>query len=226
MPRRLRFASGGFVFHVLNRAVARDRIFDKSMDYAAFERVLKQAKDFVPMRLLAYCVLPNHWHLIIGPFQDGDLSEYLRWLTVTHTQRWHAHRHTAGTGPLYQGRFKSFPVQEDEHLLAVCRYVERNALRANLVPQAETWRWGSLWHRVHGTADQLLDAWPVEIPSHWVQHINEPQSELELASLRRCVVRGSPYGEPSWRLATADKLGLLSTLQPRGRPRIADPGTR
>src|SRR5436853_5013714 len=100
MPSGLRFACGG-------------RIFDKSMDYAAFERVLKQAKDFVPMRLLAYCVLSNHWHLVVWPFQDGDLSEYLRWLTVTHTQRWHAHYHTAGTGALYQGRFKSFPVQEE-----------------------------------------------------------------------------------------------------------------
>ena len=90
MPRRLRFASGGFVYHVLNRAVARARIFDKSMDYAAFERVLKQADAFVPMRLLAYCILSNHWHLVLWPFHDGDLSEYLRWLTVTHTQRWHA----------------------------------------------------------------------------------------------------------------------------------------
>ena len=78
MPRRLRFASGGFVYHVLNRAVARARIFDKSMDYAAFERVLKQAYAFVPMRLLAYCILSNHWHLVLWPFHDGDLSEYLR----------------------------------------------------------------------------------------------------------------------------------------------------
>ena len=178
-------ASGGFVYHVLNRAVARARIFDKSMDYAAFERVLKQADAFVPMRLLAYCILSNHWHLVLWPFHDGDLSEYLRWLTVTHTQRWHAHRHTAGTGALYQGRFKSFPVQADEHFLALCRYVERNPLRANLVKQAETWRWGSLWHRVHGTADRLLAPWPVAIPSVWVEHVNAPQSESELA---RCGV--------------------------------------
>ena len=175
------------------------------------------------MRLLAYCVLSNHWHLVVWPFQDGDLSEYLRWLTVTHTQRWHAHYHTAGTGALYQGRFKSFPVQEDEHLLAVCRYVERNPLRANLVPQAETWRWGSLWHRVHGTADSFLDPWPMSIPAGWLEHINAPQSELELESLRRCVVRGSPFGEAGWRMAAAEKLGLLSTLKPRGRPRHTAP---
>ena len=219
MPRRLRFASGGYVYHVLNRAVARDRIFDKSRDYAAFERVLKEAKSRMPMRLLAYCFMPNHWHLVVWPRADGELSEYLRWLTVTHTQRWHAHHHTSGTGALYQGRFKSFPVQEGAHLLAVCRYVERNPLRANLVTQAETWRWGSLWHRVHGTEDRLLDAWPMEVPAGWVHPVNDVQSELELESLRRCLVRGRPYGSEPWRLATAQKLGLQSTLRPRGRPR-------
>src|SRR5437588_4644620 len=189
MPRRLRFASGGFVFHVLNRAVARDRIFDKSMDYAAFERVLKQAKDFVPMRLLAYCILSNHWHLVLWPFHDGDLSEYLRWLTVTHTQRWHAHRHTAGTGALYQGRFKSFPVQADEHFLALCRYVERNPLRAVLVKSAADWRWGSLWGHVRADEGVLgrLSAWPVPRPRDWPDHVNAAQTEAELAALRRSV---------------------------------------
>jgi putative transposase len=114
-------ASGGYVYHVLNRAVGRARLFDKSGDYAAFEKVLEEAKEWQPTRLLAYCIMPNHWHLILWPDEDGDLSEFMRWLTVTHTQRWHAHRHTAGTGPLYQGRFKSFPIQDDDHFLTVCR---------------------------------------------------------------------------------------------------------
>src|SRR5262245_13021113 len=123
MPRRLRCSSGGFVYHVLNRAVGRAPLFDKSPDYAAFEKVLRQAPDQVAMRLLAYCLMPNHWHLLLWPSHDGALSDYLHWLTLTHTQRWHAHHHTAGTGPLYQGRFKSFPVQDDEHLLTVWRYL-------------------------------------------------------------------------------------------------------
>ena len=224
MPRRLRFASGGYVYHVLNRAVARARLFDKAQDYAAFERVLKEAKAWLPMCLLSYCSMPNHWHLVVWPFADGDLSEWLRWLTVTHTQRWHAHHHTAGTGPLYQGRFKSFPIEEDEHLLTVCRYVERNALRANLVAQAETWRWGSLWHRAHGTAQLLFDDWPIALPENWVGQVGKPQTELELAGLRRCVKRGSPYGTENWRQATAKELGLESTLRSRGRPRLAGPG--
>jgi putative transposase len=221
MPRRLRFASGGFVYHALNRAVGRATLFDKSGDYAAFEKVLCQAKDWLPTRLLAYCAMPNHWHLVLWPPGDGELSEFLRWLTVTHTQRWHAHRHTAGTGPLYQGRFKSFPVQADDHLLSVCRYVERNPLRAGLVRKADEWRWGSLWHRVHGTDGLLLDAWPLPISADWIQHVNRPQSESELEAVRRSAVRGAPFGEESWQRLTAERLGLQSTLRARGRPHKA-----
>jgi putative transposase len=150
---------------------------------------------------------------------DGELSEYLRWLTLTHTQRWHAHHRTAGTGPLYQGRFKSFPVQADEHLLALCRYVERNPLRAGLVRRAETWRWSSLWHRDQGSGPPLLAASPVPLPEDWVRHVNAVETEPELAALRRSVVRGTPYGSVAWQQRTAGRLGLQATLRPRGRPR-------
>jgi len=132
MGRPRRVAPGGYVYHVLNRANARLRIFDDSADYEAFERVLLQAVERTQTRLLAYCVMPNHWHLVVWPKTDGELSRFVGWLTLTHTQRWHAHRRSAGAGHLYQGRFKSFPVQEDEHFYSVCRYAERNALRANL----------------------------------------------------------------------------------------------
>ena len=96
------------------------------------------------MRLLTYCLVPNHFHLLLWPREDGDLSAFMRWLTMTHTQRWHAHHSTAGTRHVYQRRYKSFPVQSGEHLLTVCRYVERNALCANLVQRAEEWKSGSL----------------------------------------------------------------------------------
>jgi putative transposase len=137
---RPRFATGGLAYHVLNRRIGRLALFDKPADYHAFEKILREAHDWMGLRIAAYCLMPNHWHLLLWPRQDGELSEAMRWITVTHTQRWHAHRHTAGTGPVYQGRFKSFPVQTDEHFLTVARYVERNALRANLVQRAEEWR--------------------------------------------------------------------------------------
>jgi putative transposase len=115
MPRQARLAPGGFVYHALNRAGARLPLFQKDGDYEAFERVLAEALREHPTRLLAYCLMPNHWHVVLWPHQDGELTAFLRWLTHTHTMRWHAHYHTAGTGHLYQGRFKSFPVAADEH---------------------------------------------------------------------------------------------------------------
>lgn len=148
MPRRPRAATGGLAYHVLNRRVGRLPLFEKRADYAAFEKILEEAHAQTRIRIAAYCLMPNHWHLLLWPREDGELSEVLRWITVTHTQRWHAHRQTSGTGPVYQGRFKSFPVQTDEHFLTVARYVKRNAVRAKLVDRAEDWQWSSLWRRV------------------------------------------------------------------------------
>ena len=153
MPRTPRSAPGGYVYHALNRGVARLPLFEKDGDYAAFERVLAEALAQHPTRVLGYCLMPNHWHFVLWPERDGELTAFLSWLTHTHTQRWHAHRHTAGTGHLYQGRFKAFPVEADEHLDTVLRDVERNALRAGLAERAEAWRWSSLWRRVHGGAE-------------------------------------------------------------------------
>ncbi|MGQ0633716.1 MAG: transposase [Planctomycetaceae bacterium] len=219
MPRRRRSAHGGYVYHVLNRAVGRARLFKSEGDYAAFERVLGEAHEQTPMRLLAFCLMPNHWHLVVWPRHDGELSEWMRWLTVTHTQRWHAAHGTSGTGPLYQGRFKSFPVAEDEHYYSVCCYVERNPLRANLVDRVEMWRWSSAWHRLQRSPAVPLAVGPLPWPRDWLKHVQQPQTEAELAALRRAVVRGAPFGEADWQVRTARKLDLESTLRPRGRPR-------
>jgi putative transposase len=226
MARHARAAPGGLVYHVLNRAVARLPLFEKESDFAAFERVLHEALDEHPTRLLAYCLMPNHWHLVLWPRRDGELTAFVRWLTHTHTMRWHAHYHTAGTGHLYQGRFKSFPVEADEdHLYAVLRYVERNALRANLVRRAEDWRWGSLWRRRHTAAQPALalHPWPVPLPGDWSKLVNAAQTAAEMEAVRASVVRGRPYGTVSWRQRAAKRLGLEYTLRPRGRPKKEKP---
>ena len=166
MGRPKRIDRGGLVYHVLKRVNARMTIVRKDQDYEAFERVLAQAAERVSMRILSYCIMPNHWHLVLQPRKGGDLSRFMTWLTLTHTQRWHAHRNSIGSGHLYQGRYKSFVTQSDEHFLTLCRYVERNALRANLVAQADDWQWSSLWRRTHGDAEAkaLLSPWPVDRP--------------------------------------------------------------
>src|ERR1700724_1204920 len=102
MPRRARNAPGGLVYHALNRAVARLPLFQKDEDYRAFERVLTEALQENPIRLLGFCLMPNHWHMVLWPEKDGELTAFLRWLTNTHSMRWHAHYHTGGTGHIYQ----------------------------------------------------------------------------------------------------------------------------
>jgi len=221
MGRPQRAADGGFVYHVLNRANARMTVFEKPADYAAFEKVLLQAVERTGTRLLAYCLMPNHWHLVVWPRTDGELSRFVGWLTLTHTQRWHAHRHSAGSGHVYQGRFKSFPVQENGHFYTVARYVERNALRANLVSRAEQWEWGSLHRWLRGSAEdkELLAAWPLARKPGWVEYVNARQTEAELQVVRRSVQRGSPLGDSAWSERMVRRLGLESTLRPRGRPK-------
>jgi putative transposase len=223
MPRRLRVASGGIAYHVLNRAVGRGRLFDDEADYLAMERVIARTFELLPMRIVSYCLMPNHWHFVLWPREDGDLSEFMRLLTVTHTQRRHAHRHSAGTGPLYQGRFKSFPIQQDKHLLAVCRYVERNALRANLVKSASQWPWSSVAKRAEKKPPTWLlslKEWPVEPPTNWPSRVNRAESPAELAAVRTSIKRGRPYGDEAWQRRTAAKLGLQPALRPRGRPQV------
>lgn len=227
MGRPTRTVEGGLIYHVLNRANARQTIFEKDADYEAFERILQEAVARVKMRLLAYCVMPNHWHLLAWPRNRGDLSRFVGWLTLTHTQRWHAHRQTTGSGHLYQGRFKSFLIQEDFHFLTACRYVERNPLRANLVERAEDWRWGSLWRWHSGSVQEkaLLFPWPVRRTAGWIEHVNEPLSADERQAVRRSAVRGNPYGDERWSTRMVRRFGLEATLRPRGRPRKEEKGS-
>jgi len=209
---------------VLNRANARVTIFEDDADYQAFEKVLTEAVERTQTRLLAYCVMPSHWHLLVWPRKEGELSRFVGWLTLTHTQRWHAHRKSTGSGHVYQGRFKSFPVQEDGHFYTVARYVERNALRANLVRRVEEWRWGSLfrWQRGTAQAAQLLAAWPLPRKAGWTDHVKRPQTEVELKALRRSVQRGRPFGDEPWTERIVQRLALETTFRPRGRPRKAE----
>ena len=221
MPRPLRTAVGGLVYHVHNRGNARMRIFSQDSDYSAFEQLLIEAHERVRMRVLAFCLMPNHWHLVLWPYGDGDLTSFLSWLTMTHAQRWHVYHDTVGSGHLYQGRFKSFAVQTDDYFLKVCRYVERNALRANLVSRAEDWRWGSLWHRERGfsRAQRLLSEWPVDRPNNWVAWVNEPQTQQELDAIRQSLARSRPFGSEIWHESVSRQLGIILAPRPRGRPK-------
>lgn len=210
------------MFHALNRGNERRTIFESEGDYLAFLRVMNQTSEQAPMRILAWCLMPNHWHLVLWPQQDGELGRFLQRLTTTHVRRWRLNRQSVGHGHLYQGTYKSFPVEEDNHFYWVCRYAERNALRANLVQRAEAWPWSSLGApRFPAAAAEQppLSAWPLPRPRNWVELVNQPQTEAELEAIRVSIQRGRPYGDAAWQKRIAKRLGLESTLRPRGRPR-------
>jgi len=218
MPRGARDSLGGYCYHVLNRGNARRIVFRKENDYAAFARLLGEAGERIDVRLLAFCLMPNHFHLLLWPRQDGDLSRYMMWLTTAHVRRYHQHYHSSGH--VWQGRFRSFPIQEDDHLLSVHRYVERNPLRADLVARAQDWRWSSAAGAREGLP--LLSPGPVSHRVDWLRHVNEAQTEAEVERLRECIRRRRPHGDDVWTAATARQMGLTASLRPRGRPRNKD----
>lgn len=219
MPRPPRADEAGAIYHALNRGNAKQTLFRKEDDYHAFERILVDALRDFPVDLLAYQWMPNHWHMVLRPRENGAMSRMLQWAAMTHAARHHAHYQTVGNGHIYQGRFKSFPVQTDDHFFVVCRYVERNALAAGLVSRAEDWKWGSLWNWNSGSSRMKLAEWPLPRQPNWIERVNCPLNEREEKQLKQAIARGRPFGDAGWIETTARRLDLESTLRNRGRPR-------
>jgi putative transposase len=219
MPRSPRVAPGGLVYHVVNRANGRLRLFRKEADFAAFYKILLHAQERHPIRLLAWCVMNNHWHFVAWPREDGELSRFFGYLGLTHATRWQVAHNAVGMGHVYQARFKNFMIQEDAHLLWVLRYVERNPLRADLVKRAQDWPWNSLHARLRGPDPmrKLLSDWPIAMPRNWTEEVNRAQTDEELKAVRTASKRNRPLGSEAWVAAAVRKYELQSTLRKRGR---------
>jgi putative transposase len=216
MPRTARASVGGVIYHILNRGNRREAVFHEPADYDAFVDGLVNAQNRLKVDLFGYCLMPNHFHLVLRPRGDGDLGRWVQWLLTTHAQRYN--RQYDSSGHVWQGRFKSFPIKGDHHLATVLRYVEQNPVRAKQVRRAKQWKWSSLpgWL----TGDPLL--WrgkPKPRDADWVSLINDPLSAEDLERVRHSVVRGTPFGTASWTAKIARELGLESSLRPPGRPK-------
>ena len=210
MPRIPRGQVAGHAYHVLNRGNGGAAVFHKEGDYTAFLDLLATAKTKYSVTLLGFCLMPNHFHLVVQPLTEAALSPFMQWWMTSHVRRYH--RHYRSHGHVWQGRFKSFPIQEDGHLLTVLRYVLRNPVRAGLVEHTSQWPWSSL-HRPH-----LTDPSPIPLPEEWTTWIDQPLFDHDLTALRTCVNRQQPFGAPEWQQRLAPTLGLESTLRRRGRP--------
>ena len=162
----------GGIYHVYDRGNDRRILFKSPAEFDLFVGLLRDARKRTRVRVLAYCLMPNHWHLILESCLPRDISRFVARLKQVHTVKVHVLSGSTGTGHVYQERCRSRLLESAEAIAACCRYVERNALSAGLVARAEDWRWGSLWHRVHGNADGLLDPMPVWLGEDWVGIVN------------------------------------------------------
>jgi putative transposase len=221
MGRAPRINLKGHVYHIINRANGRQTLFDDDKDYVQFENILTEAVEIFDLPLLAYTIMPNHFHFVFYPSVDGLLGQFMQWFTLTHTKRYHVLKETTGFGHLYQGRYKSFMVQNDNHVLQLIRYVERNPLRANLVRDPLMWKYSSLYRRYKGTdkEKQILGVWPIEEPKNYLEYLKTPEREDELEALRRSVNKGQPFGDDVWIMDMVKKFDLQSTTREGGRPR-------
>lgn len=212
MPRIPRGQQAGYAYHVINRGNDRATVFHKAQDYEAFLSILAIAKARHPVKVLAFTLMPNHFHFVLEASHQNSLSQFMQWLMTSHVRRYHSHY--GGTGHVWQGRFKSFPIQRDEHLLTVLRYVLQNPVRSGLVASMAAWPWSS-WNR-----RELADPCPVEIEMDWLEKMDESLSAQQVTSVRESVNRQRPFGEPAWQSKIASLFGLESTLRSRGRPAV------
>lgn len=208
MARPARRLAAGGIHHVLNRGALRHGLFETEADCRLFIASLRDALARHPVALLAWCLMPNHWHLLVRSNADDGLPRFVRWLTLAHSRRWQALHARSGVGTLYQGRYRSTLVEGDEHLLTVLRYVERNPVRAGLVPNAADWPWSSARERISGRGS-LLAPFPIRLPADWPRLVNEPQTSAEETAARlmarrpgrpRSVERSATVAAPRRRL--------------------------
>jgi putative transposase len=195
------------VFHVMNRSAKQLPLFESHTEYQRFVDVLVEAEDRHDMRLVEYCLMPNHFHLLLWPERDDDLARYLRWVTGVHGQRWRRDRETQGKGAVYQGRYRWVAVQDDVHLDAVRRYIVQNPVRAGLVRDVSLWPWSSAAEIVLGQRPTLTTMSP---PT------SQPPNQLLDDAVARCITDSlsarRAFGSAQWRYSLAVEMWLADAL--------------
>jgi putative transposase len=174
----------------MNRGNERQTIFHNDNEYASFVQLIRRACKRQPIKVLAFCLMPNHFHLCVQTTSDGELGKCFQWLMTAHVSQFR--KSYPGHGHVWQGRFKAFPAQDGRHLLTVLRYIERNPVRANLVAAADMWPWSS----AYPACTLELAEWPVRKPPDWLLRLRE--DDVDLAEVRTCANVETPYGQADW----------------------------
>ena len=217
MPRIARGETAGGIYHIINRGNMKMQVFDNKEDYEYFLELLEIGTKREKVEIHAYCLMPNHFHLLLVPKEEKSLSRLMQWVMTSHVRYYHKKNKTSGH--IWKGRYKSFMVEKESYYLTLIRYIESNAHRTKLTQKAEEWKYGSLYERVTKKRELLNEPY-VELYDEWVQYVNQPLKEGELEKIRNSVNRQAPLGQEQWQIETATKYGMLSTLRKRGRPSL------
>lgn len=141
--RRLKCARDGTVFHICNRGVLKKPIFLDEFDYNICEEILGESAEKYGVPLYAYCLMPNHWHLLVEAPTGKTLIRMLQRFTSTHARTLRRKQENQGTGAVYQSRYRAHAVQKNESFLRVQKYIEQNPVKAGLCQTPKDWRWSS-----------------------------------------------------------------------------------
>jgi putative transposase len=220
MARHRRVSPDGFVQHVLNRGDHREVLFHKPGDFWAFLAVVAEAACRVPMRILAYCIMRNHFHLLLWPYRGADLPVFMQMLMNLHIQRYLRHYPPASPGHIYQGRYANSIIETGPALIRVARYVEANALSAGIVTRAEHYNWSSASPLASDPSRPILAKWPIAKPADWPSILNTPTATEEWTRIQRSLRRGAPVGSGNWIRKVAKAYGLEHAIRRQGRPRL------
>jgi putative transposase len=209
MPRIARGLAGGEIYHVINRGNRRTEVFHNIKDYEKFIELMEVAKKMTNVKLYSFVLMPNHFHFIIEPNEAEDLSKYMQWLLTSYVRYYNKTYKTSGH--LWQGRYKSFIVQRDNYFLTLLNYVEQNPQRAKL----KQWKFVSS----NTQFNDFLDKLPIELPKDWEEIKKEVLSKTKKEKIVNSIQRQSPYGDDAWVIKIAQEYDIVSTINPRGRPK-------
>ena len=188
VPRKPRIVHTGGIYHVVNRGNDKRVIYPQADEYEHFLALLQEGRSHAPVSIVAYCLMPTHFHLVLIPLADGALSTYMHRVTGSYASGLRQRTRTRGFGHVFQRRFWAAPVSDHEAFVCVLRYVEGNARRAGLVARAQEWRWTSLTDRMQ-ESPQIINVCPLALPGPWPEWVNLGQDESVLTAIRRALRR-------------------------------------
>lgn len=214
MSRWQRTLPDGIVQHVVNRGCKRGLLFHEPADCEGFLELIAEAESRCPVRLIAFSLMRNHWHLVVWPEHGEAVSAHMQWLMNAHIRQYRGRHGGRGDGHIYQGRYRNCSVPTASDVWRVVRYVEANALRARFVTRAEAWPWCSLATTQTPSGRQLLSDGLIVRPPDWIETVNAAMPTEQLVAVRAATAQGTEF-----RTEPQDGGGPARRPVRRGRPR-------